>query len=362
MKAVILAGGSGTRLWPASTTATPKQFLDIDGEGALLLQTLRRCSLLGVDTDCYVVTRDEYELQVASLLTAFNPKMSGNIIVEPAPRSTAPAILLAAKYLEDYANANADDVILICPSDHLIQDDHKLVRYFELGNQLAQEGYIVTFGVVPTKPDTGYGYIKAKVQQPAPEKGVEWLAQGLPIQEFKEKPDLETAQEYLAQGGYFWNAGIFAMTIGTLYQELEKHFPVIKPYLDLNYKTLAARFNDVPSIAFDVAVMEKTDCAVVIPIDVRWSDVGSWDSVYQILPQDALGNCIQGSVAVSNTQGSLLINKTDRPMAAVGLNNMIAVQTDDGLLLVNRGSSQYVRNILPDVAKQETKALSAIPG
>jgi mannose-1-phosphate guanylyltransferase/mannose-6-phosphate isomerase len=357
LKVVILAGGSGTRLWPASTESCPKQFLDVDGEGALLLQTLRRCAQLGSDTDCFIITRKQYALQVAALMTAFNPMLNDHVILEPLPRNTMPAILLSAKYLEQYAGANPDDVMMVCPSDHLIRDNARLNQAFQLGKQLAREGSVVTFGIVPTHPETGYGYIKACTEI---NLSSDDTVQGFGVESFKEKPNLETAREYVQSGEYFWNAGIFAMTLNTLYQEIKTCFPEMAPYCALDYESLLARFAELPAISFDFAVMEKTSKAAVIPLDVPWSDVGSWDSVCDILEQDTAGNAIQGSVLMNDTENSLLINKTSRPMATIGMKNIIAVQTEDGLLIANRGTSQNVR-LITDALRQAEQSQEEKP-
>ncbi len=346
MKAIILAGGRGTRLWPVSTETRPKQFLDINGKGELLLQTLQRCSKFGAKEQCFVVTREDYALQASTILNAFDSSCAKNVIIEPFARNTAPALLLAAKFLQFHVQANLDDVVMVFPSDHLIQENEKLISSIALGERLAQKGYIITFGIIPNRPETGYGYIKANYRESINTE-TDWLAQGLSVAEFKEKPDLITACQYLDEGGYFWNAGIFALTLRTLLTELQKHLPIITPYLDMNYETFISRFDELPDISIDYAIMEKTDRSVVIPLDVFWSDVGSWDSVYEILPKDSNGNGIQGQVLVTDTTNSLLINQTGYPMAALGLQDVIAIQTDRGMLIVNRGDSQAIKHIIP---------------
>lgn len=350
MKAIILAGGSGTRLWPASTHAFPKQFLDIDGKGVLLSQTLNRCQRLGMGNECYVITRGSYADHVLTLMNAFNPQCANNVIAEPLARNTAPAILLAAKYLESIAGADKTDVMLFLPSDHLIVENATFLQSFNLGEKLAKAGNIVIFGILPDKPETGYGYIKAPSTNLAAMDPL--MGQAFPVSAFKEKPSREVAESYLLEGGYYWNAGIFALTIETLYAELRNHFSEIEPFLTMNYETLLSHFAELPSISFDFAVMEKTDRAVVIPMDVQWSDVGSWDSIYEMLPKDEAGNVIQGNVIADGTTSSLLVNKTDRPMAVSGFSQVIAIQTQDGFLLTNLGESQKIGQIQSQLQPQ----------
>lgn len=342
MKAVILAGGSGTRLWPASTKEKPKQFLDINGKGSLLVQTMQRCSHFGIKDEIYIVTRNSYAFQVNSLLQEFNLAFSEQqIILEPCPRNTASAILLAAKYLLEFSKASLEDVILVLPSDHLIEITDQLITACKLSKKLAQEGYIVTFGINPYRPEIGYGYIKSKPAEPTSFDQNESLACGLPVTSFKEKPPLETAMQYLSEGGYYWNTGMFACTIESIFAEIRMHVPTLAPYLEMDYSSFVARFNELPDISFDYAVMEKTKQAVVVPLDVQWSDVGSWESIYELLPMDQNRNCTQGSVISTETTDSLLINRTKHPMAVTGMQNVIAIQTDEGLLITQRGGGNH---------------------
>jgi len=342
MNAIILAGGSGTRLWPASTSQTPKQFIDLDSNGPLLAQTLERCIALGIKDHCYVITRDCYESQVGGTLAPYYAEVDRHIILEPVARNTAPAILLAAKYLEYEAAAALDDVMIILPSDHLIPNNDQLIKAFQLGERLAQEGNIVIFGISPDKPETGYGYIKAEpdaISLDSTELEV------YPVQAFKEKPVLAVAEQYLAEGGYFWNAGMFGLTLRTLYQELDTLLPEFAPFLDLSYQEMRAKFAVLPQISFDYAVMEKTSRAVVIPLSIQWSDVGSWDSVYEIMPKDEHGNVIQGNVLATETYNSLVINQTSQALAIANLQDMIAIQTANGLLMSRLGNAQKVGQI-----------------
>jgi mannose-1-phosphate guanylyltransferase/mannose-6-phosphate isomerase len=223
---------------------------------------------------------------------------------------------------------------------------------------LAKEGHIVVFGIVPDKPETGYGYIRLSQPFDKPASKAQWMAQGMPVQAFVEKPARHLAEQYLVTGDHLWNAGIFAMTLRTLYSELGTYFPASEPYLAMDYNTLMRHFAEIPKTSFDFAVMEKTQRAVVIPMHIDWSDVGSWDSVYEMLPKDEAENGVQGHVRASDTTGSLLVNRTTEPMVITGLENMIVVKTDDGLLITARGESQHIGTLTASLlAKASSSAL-----
>jgi mannose-1-phosphate guanylyltransferase / mannose-6-phosphate isomerase len=339
MKSVILAGGSGTRMWPLSTSACPKQFLNLDGQGDMLTQTMRRCQQTGLIDEQFVITGEQFATQVAAMMMAFSPSFANNVILEPNGRNTAPAVLLTAKWLEHHHHASLDDVILILPSDHVIQDLSQLTYAFKKAQERALAGDIVTFGIVPHGPETGYGYIKA---------GGDALDHGYAsIARFAEKPDRSTAKAYLAEGGYFWNAGMFAFTLRTLYTEMRKHYTEALSWIDRSYEEILSDFDQMTSISFDYAVMERTQKAVVIPLEANWSDVGSWDSLYEILDKDDYGNAVQGSALILNAHNNLVINhRADQQIAVVEMSNMILIQNDEGLLVMPRGSSQQVRQVI----------------
>ncbi len=357
MKSIILAGGSGTRLYPLSRKHFPKQFLKIWDEESLFQKTVKR-NLQAVKwvKDIVVITNNDYQFHIKNQLKeALNSETTDipvNIILEPIGRNTAPAIALAAKYALEKLNADGNEVLFISPSDHLISPDDKFIEYVKKAEELAKKGYIVTFGIRPNKPETGYGYIEKNGK-------LNTEIEAYSVQQFHEKPDLKTAKEYLLSGNYFWNSGMFAFSIKTILDEIKKYAPEINNLLEgKTFEEVVMNFGDMPDISIDYAVMEKTDKAVVLPLDIMWSDVGSWDSVYEVLEKDENKNVKIGNVIDIDTKNSLIMGD-ERLIATIGLDDVIVVETPDAIVIAKKGEGQKIKNLVNILKENEgTKHLT----
>ena len=338
---VILSGGSGSRLWPSSRSLYPKQFLKLVSDNTMLQETVFR--LNGIDNveSPVVVANNEHRFFVADQLNkcGITP---GQIILESAARNTAPAIALAALALE----GDDETVMLVLPADHIVDDQTAFQRAVNVGRREAEKGRLVTFGVVPNSPNTGYGYIHAG----------DPLSDGVfLVNAFVEKPDLETAKGYLNSGTYSWNSGIFMFKPSVYLRELEASRPEIidicrlaleRADRDLDFVRIdAASFESCPSDSIDYAVMEDTENAVVIPIDVGWNDIGSWSALWEQLEKDEHGNVLKGDVIVDGVTDSLIISEK-KLIAGVGVDNIVLVETDDSILLVDKSRVQDVKSIV----------------
>jgi len=339
IKALILAGGSGTRLWPASREAYPKQFLRLGGKKSLLQQTLERFLNIVSPKDIILLTNEQYKFLVLSEVNEVSIDLADNILLEPARRNTAPAIALGMKYCLERLRTSSEEVLFVCPSDHIIKPVEKFVEYVKLAEKVARQGYIVAFGIKPLYPETGYGYIKITVK----DLGGYYL-----VERFTEKPDLETAKRFLSEGNYFWNSGMFVFTIETMIEELRLYASEIYQLFNQPLDDMIANFQKMPDISIDYAVMEKSKKVVAIPMDIYWSDIGSWDSLYDALDKDEKANVILGDVLAKDTESCLVIGNK-RLIATVDLKDLIIVETDDAVLIAKRGSAQKVKHVLEEL-------------
>jgi mannose-1-phosphate guanylyltransferase/mannose-6-phosphate isomerase len=337
---VILAGGSGTRLWPLSRELYPKQFLALTGAGTMLQDTLLRLHGLEAASP-YLICNEDHRFIVAEQCRAVGVPC-GAIVLEPAARNTAPAIALAATL----AMADGQDpILLVLAADHHIAKADAFRKAVEAGASLVDGDRLLTFGVVPNVPETGYGYIKA---------GTAIGCGAHEVATFVEKPDIETARGYLASGGYYWNSGMFMFRASTYLNELKMHRPDIFDACamaartmtkDLDFIRPGREFASSPSESIDYAVMEKTRRSVVLPVDIAWSDVGSWKALWEVSSRDASNNHTSGDVVAVDTTGSLLVADS-RLIAAVGVQDLMVVETADAVLVARRDAAQDVKKVV----------------
>ncbi len=343
---VVLSGGAGTRLWPMSRTLRPKQLLPLAAETTLLQDTVRRVQGPGLAPPV-VVCNEEHRFQVAEQLRRIGVA-PGAILLEPAARNTAPAILAAAAWLEA---RDPDGILMVLPSDHHIVDVPAFHAALETGAQAATAGTLVTFGIEPTAPETGYGYIR----RGAPLDGIAGV---FAIDRFVEKPDLATAEAYLASGDYLWNSGMFLFPVAALLAEMSALEPamvagcraaVAEARQDLDFLRLAAApFAAVTSVSIDYALMERTRRGAIVPANLGWSDVGSWSALWAMADRDEGDNALIGDVVAADVAGCYI--RADQNMvAALGVRDLVIIATDDVVLVVPRDRAQEVRDLVRQV-------------
>jgi len=348
---LILAGGSGTRLWPLSREELPKQFLNLTNHFTLLQNTVIRSLEFTDPENLFIVAGKNWQALVKHQTKLVTSCDHDCVIQEPCGRNTCPAIALGIRYLIDNKGAGNNDTVLICPSDHVIENVEAFSAAVDNAQKATDEGYISTFGIVPTGPETGFGYLHAG------EKNGDGFCD---LKEFVEKPNLETAMKYIEEGNYYWNSGMFLFKIGDMMEALKKYIPEIGNFAEEGYDALLRSFDKLPSISIDYAVMEKLDKAAIIPLDAGWSDVGSWDAVYDISPKESGNNAVHGDAILQGSSNNLMFSR-ERLLIGVDLNEMLVVDTPDALFVAPRGSSQKVRNVVKELKSKGRKEATEAP-
>ena len=339
---VILSGGSGSRLWPLSRKLYPKQFIPLKGDKSLFQATLERVADLDGVGNIVTICNDEHRFMAAEQ-TRLSKINNSDIILEPVGRNTAPAITIAALHA---VKNQPDACLLVLPADHILGDIKEFTSSVEQAYQAAKDN-LVTFGVVPSRVETGFGYIK---------RGQDKISENAySVKEFVEKPDHKTAEAYIESGNYLWNSGMFLFRADMYLQEIKQHQPEIykacvtayeKGEKDLDFIRLDEKsFSDAPDISIDYAVMEKTDKSAVIPLESGWSDVGSWDALWESFERDKNGNASYGDVVEEDCNGCF-IHANHRLVAAVGIEDHVIVETADAVLVAPRARAQDVKNIV----------------
>ena len=342
MYGIILAGGSGSRLWPLSRELYPKQLLNIISDKSLLQSTFERLTRCMNENQILSITNTKHAANVKMQIQ----ELTDNPVVlsEPVAKNTAPAIALAVKYI--LQTTGDDPVILVVPSDHLIKDNEKFADTVRKGEKLAQEGYIVTFGIQPDYPETGYGYINT----------LKPLNSGYKVKEFVEKPDLITAEKYLKAGTYYWNSGIFMFKASVMMKEIEKLAPDIAKITNNVDFTKSkdipfVEFDKMPSISIDYAIMEKSDKIALLKLESDWNDLGSWKSIYDVSNKDENNNVFVGHVIDEGSKNSF-VYASSKLVTTIGLEDTVIIETEDAVLACKKDKTQDVKHIYETLKKQ----------
>ncbi len=343
---IILAGGTGSRLWPLSRELYPKQVISLTGEFSLLQATVQRVATLENAAAPLIVVGEEHRFLTKSQVEALHLKSDFHILLEPSGKNTAPAICGAASYVIN--QGRGDDVLLVLPADHLIVNTEAFAQAVREAAGLARQGLIVTFGIMPDHPETGYGYIAR--------------GNGTQVKKFVEKPDRATAERYLADGNYLWNSGMFAFTAEALLAEMQTHAPEIVESMTeavgkgkpdgLFFRFDKEAMADCPAESIDYALMEKTSKAAVVEADIGWSDIGSWQALWEVAVKDAQGNAVHGDVLLEDVHNSL-IRSEHTLVTAVGLSDTMVVETADAVLVAPMNRSQDVKKIVTRLKKEK---------
>lgn len=356
--AVILAGGSGSRLWPLSRQHLPKQFLSLEGDESLLQTTINRLGSVIEAGDVLIVTQEAHAKG-----EAYHALLPYQTLFEPVARNTAPAIALAAAFL---TREGADPIMVVLPADHIIRDEALFREHLKVAIKAAKSGKLITFGIQPAHPDTGFGYIKTKKRTetiglrtkqkpPAQSSVLEPQSCIYEVERFTEKPDLSTAKHFLKEGGYYWNSGMFVWRASAILAEIQQHLPevfqVIQTILAENraggtfQQAVEKHFAAMPSISIDYGVLEKSSRVSLIPCDIGWNDVGSWQAVHEIGAKDSNGNVVLGNVIALDCRNNL-IRAEKRLVAAIGVEDLCVIETVDAVLISKSDQTQRVREVV----------------
>ena len=357
MYSVIMAGGSGTRFWPYSRKQKPKQLLNITGSEPMIVETCNRLLPISKDEEMIIILGESHHEGTALLF----PERKINILAEPVGRNTAPCIGLGALYAR---YLGCEGALAFLPADHFIGNVPAFLESLEQAGKTSEQGGIVTLGIVPSRPETGYGYIRRSTRNSGADEDSKYK-----VSEFVEKPDLQKAMEYIRSGEYYWNAGIFVATPETILREMEICLPdtynsLIK--LEKHFGTpdfkdkFVEVYSEIKSESFDYGVMEKTEADVfVIPCECGWSDVGSWESLYELRSDeyDTNNNLAEGDALLAGCEGSYVSATGSRFVACLGLKNCIIIDRDDALLVADMKKSQEIKNIVNELKKREREDL-----
>lgn len=353
--AVIMAGGSGTRFWPQSTKALPKQFLNLFGEGTMIQNTAKRIESIIPQERVMVVTNESYVDIVKEQL----PKVpADNIVGEPVAKNTAPCVAIAAELLY---KKDPDAVMIVLPADHHITEPERFVEILETAVAKAESGeHLVTIGITPNRPETGFGYIHSNLKESEELKGNSVN----PVIEFVEKPNLAKAEEYVATGEYFWNSGMFVWKASTVLDEIEKHLPDMyaevkasseELYTSMHLPAINDFYNACDSVSIDYGIMEESDSVFVVPGEFGWNDVGSWTAVFELANKNASGNAIQAiNTTFAAAENNLVVSKGEKMISLVGVDNLAVVETDKAILICDLNSAQGVKQIVEQLKQNES--------
>ncbi|KAB2924455.1 MAG: NTP transferase domain-containing protein [Bacteroidetes bacterium] len=348
--AVIMAGGVGSRFWPRSREKNPKQLLEIVGEGTMIQNTVRRLAGFVEPKNVFVVTN---RLQRNAIVRQLPDVPAENIIVEPVGRNTAPCIGLAALFIH---RLDPDALMVVLPADHLIADEPEFLRVLGTAATVAQTtGALVTIGIHPTHPETGYGYIQAKERSEAGPEGV------YEVKTFAEKPNYATAIKFLESGDFYWNSGMFIWRVDTILAEIHRSLPDLHAQLlnlqpsigtPLFEQNLETAYGIIRGISIDYGVMEKAEKVFVVKGDFGWNDLGSWDEVARLAPKDENGNTIAGKVIPVKCRNNY-VHTADKPVAVVGVEDLIVINTPDAILVCKKGMSQDVKEVVDHLKRKQ---------
>ncbi|MCD4780625.1 MAG: mannose-1-phosphate guanylyltransferase [Candidatus Omnitrophica bacterium] len=344
--AVILAGGAGTRFWPKSRQQFPKQFLPIIGNKTLLEMTCERILKKVLPGNVYIVTNKDYRALIQKQIISYKIPAK-NVLYEPVGKNTAPAIAWIAGYLN---KMNPDALMMVLPSDHYIRETRAYLKIMQQAIDLAQKDYLVTLGIVPTRPDTGYGYLKVKSTSPSKN-------QVLKVEKFTEKPTLPVAKRFLRAKKYLWNSGMFIWKAAVILDEFERHLPRLHWALSkgVSQRGISRKWKGLPGVSIDYGILEKAKNVVAVPaLKIGWSDLGSWESLYDQLPKDRQGNVLKGDVLALNARNSFVWSEK-RLVGVIDAEHLIVIDTPDALLVCPRESAQKVRAIIDILKKKKSR-------